>query len=231
MHVLTQCTFFNCIKGGNVSFDAKEEDEVKVIVAHCIKGRIEGDGPSFAIPSLGDNAAVTIVCKPDQGFIRLRGLEGQFAVHVADEDNQTRTINMEKDSVVKIVRTQSDVDPNLLIVSVLELDYNGELVTAASFSTEIEELALLDADPGAAPEVAPRDTEKDTDEEKENQGKKVAPFPTLPSTSSTSSSSTTTTTIMPDDVLNAVIPLPVTATRSRPTTTTTKPPVTPPGNT
>lgn len=179
MEILTQCCFFNCAEGGNSSFDAKEEGETRVVIAKCISGMIEGDGPSFSLPRLGDNAAVTIACSPDQGFIRLRGLEGEFEVKVDDEDGGARAIVMGKDSVIKIVRSQSEVDPNVLIISILELDSEGELISASSFSTEMEDLDLLVGEPDEAPEAAPQD---------------VDPFPALPTTSSTSSSSTTTTT-------------------------------------
>ena len=219
MEILTQCSFFNFLKGGSASFDAKEEAELKVVVAHCVKGEIEGDGPSFAISILSDNSAVTIACSPDQGFIRLRGLEGNFDVQVDDEDGQTRVINMQKNSVVSIHRRQSEVVPNILIVTILEADSEGNLLDASSFSTEVEDLSLLTAEPAEAPEAAP-------------EAKIIEPFPPLPSTSSTSSSSTTTTTIMPTtDQVTPIAPPITTTTPSRPATTTTKPPVTPPGNT
>ena len=215
MEVLTQCCFFNCAKGGNSSFDAKDEGEVKVVVAKCISGEIEGDGPSFSLPLLSDNAAVTIVCSPDQGFIRLRGLEGEFEVEVDDEDGRARLIDIKKDSVVKIVRSQSEVDPNVLIVSILELDSEGELISASSFSTEMEDLDLLVDEPGDEPKA---------------QSEAAEPFPGLPTTSSTSSSSTTTTTGTGSDVTTP-IPAPVTTTPSRRSTTTTKEGATPTGAT
>ena len=215
MEVLTQCCFFNCAEGGSTSFDAKEEGEVKVVVAKCFSGAIEGDGPNFSLPRLGDNAAVTIVCSADQGFIRLRGLEGEFEVEVDDEDGGARAITITKDSVVKIVRSQSEVDPNVLIVSILELDNEGELISASSFSTEVEDLDLLVGEPDEVPEAEPQAEE---------------PFPALPTTSSTSSSSTTTTTVEGSDVVTPV-PAPVTTTPSRRSTTTTKDDVTPVGAT
>ena len=132
--VFTRCCSIVALKGGSSSVDAKAEGELKVTVIKVNKGELEASGPSYDIALLTDNDAITIACSNDRTFVRLRDLNGNYGIEIDDEDGGKRLVEMEKDAVIKILRKPSDVDSNIMIVTVLEIDRDGNIVSATTFS-------------------------------------------------------------------------------------------------
>ena len=67
------------------SFDAKAEGDLKVTVIKVITGELEASGPSYDIPLLTDNNAVSISCSGDRSFVRIRDLAGKYGIEIDDE--------------------------------------------------------------------------------------------------------------------------------------------------
>ena len=208
LEILTRCCSIVALKGGSSSVDAKAEGDLKVTVIKVTKGELEASGPSYNIPLLTDNNAVTVSCSDDRSFVRIRDLEGDYGIEIDDEDGATRLVEMEKDSVIKILRKPSDVDSNVLIVTILEINSDGEIVSATTFSTASDGDGPIDPPPPPPGTAPPEDT-------------LGGPGPTIGSTTSSSSTSTTSST-----AIGGPIPPPPPATRPRPRR---RPPTTPPG--
>jgi len=206
--VLTRCTAANILKGGASSVDARTEADLRVVVIVIQKGEIEASGPQFEIPLLADKSAVTIACAEDLSFIRLRDIQGEYDVQVDEADGKTRLVEMVKDSVIKILRKTSEVDANILIVTVLEVHDGRVADDILTYSTELVNEGMLALAVPVGDEPPPK-----------GLGDPFEP------SSSSSSSSSSSTVVGPDAVPPPPTPTPPPPRRRRP------PPVTPTGST
>jgi hypothetical protein len=204
--ILTRYCSIVALTGGSSSVDAKSEGDLKVTVVKVIKGELEASGPSYDIPLLNDNNAITISCSDDRSFIRLRDLNGNYGIEVDDEDGMKRLVEMEKDSVIKILRKRSDVDSNVIIVTILEINSDGDIVTASTFSVTDDDSDRFAGFKPTPPPSSPGEEPKVG----------APPSITIVTTTSSSSTSTTSTTATGVDATPRPRPQP-------------RPPVTPPG--
>lgn len=182
VQVVTRCVAVNVQMAGKSSVEATREADLFVVVINCLSGQLDATGPDFVIPLLKENDGITIACSKDRGFIRLRCLTGKFGVQIADSDGNDRIAEMVPDSVIKILRKKSDTEPSEWIVTILEVDKEGNVINATT-TTEPGDSALppLLDDETTPPEDAVEPAKSD-------------PEATFPSTSSSTTTSTSTTT-------------------------------------
>lgn len=220
--IVTRCVRIRQTQGGGASIETTTEADLRVVVITCKGGQLESSGPDFLIPVMKENDSVTIACSQDGGFLRIRSITGKFALQIKDSSGNPRTLEMVEDSVVKILRKVSDADPNIMIVTILEVGADGNVIQADTYeepaSTKYKRLLNSDEPAlGGTKPPAPGSTQPLT----------TATFPT---TTSSTSTSTTTTTSKPGDLIPTTT-RPTTTTRPEPPPATTRPPITPSGRT
>ncbi|MFC1452290.1 FecR domain-containing protein [Verrucomicrobiota bacterium] len=134
--VVTLCANISCLSGGWYTLDGKDEGELRVVVIACLAGELGVQGPQYEIPVLGEGDWVSISASRDKGFIRVRGLKGEFTLTVRDEEGNPVMIDMEPESVVKILQKRSATD-QVLIVTLLHIA-GGEVMRAITYSTALD---------------------------------------------------------------------------------------------
>ena len=203
LDVVTRCASVELLAGGNTSVDVKSEADLRVAVVTCAGAELGITGPSYEIPLLKEDDAITVACSDDRGFIRIRDIEGNYDIQVQDHDGGIRMIQMVKDSVVKILRKPSDADESIMIVTFLVIGPDGEIVDAQSVTEERE----YEPDEPGTTSLPPETT---------------GGGPTFPPTTSSTTTTTTTTTIPTGDTTTTTVSTSTTTTRRRTTTTTKK---------
>ncbi len=186
LRVITRCVAVNARLGGIYAVEATTEADLRVVTITCASGELDADGPDFKIPLLKDNDGITIACARDRSFIRLRCISGKFGVQIKDSNGAERIAEMITDSVIKILRKKSDTDGSTWIVTVLEVDPEGNVLVADTY-------------PSTEPEGG-GSGDDDGDEPIDEPGETPQGGGTFPTTTSSTTTSTTTTTVPPGDI-------------------------------
>lgn len=210
LHVAIRCVVINFQTGGSASIEAATEADLKVTTIACKGSQLELRGPGFVLPVLKDSDSLSVACSDDLSFIRLRNLDGTYTVQLRDSTDAERLAEMQKDSVIKIMRKVSETDASIMIITVLDVGPDGNVIQADTYEEPAATApGTLNSDdpipgseiPGAKPDEAPAGT--------------------FPTTTSSTTTSTTTTTVPPGDTIP-----PTTTTVTPPTTTRPPPPPT-----
>lgn len=81
---------------------SRREQDLRVVVVRVLAGIVRVYGENFQIAELGAEEWVSLLAPPDQSFLRLKNLQGNYDVTVKDEDGNDKQIPTEPESVLKI---------------------------------------------------------------------------------------------------------------------------------
>ncbi len=120
-------------RGSRYRVAARYDDDLHIVIVRVLEGVIRVLGENFEISELGEEQWVSILSPPDESFLRLKNMRGEYEITVIDEDHSPRIIATEEGSVVKIWQR--------LVVE------TGERVVTAVFSDpdgrEIETIGVI----------------------------------------------------------------------------------------
>jgi hypothetical protein len=140
--------------GTNYRVAVRDEQNLKIVVIRVLAGVVRVLGENFQIAELQEDEWVSLLSPPDDSFMRLKTLRGDFEVTVKDQDKSDRSVPTEKDSVVKIWQR---IVPGTgeRVISAVFSDPEGELVETITVTFDPNDYAdfvqaLMDDD-GALP--------------------------------------------------------------------------------
>jgi len=125
----TPCAVMTCLKGGKYIVEARNVDDLFVIVVTCENGELKIAGSQFEIPLLKKGEVVSISCSADKGFVRIRDVAGKYDLIIKDNDAAPKVVAMEPDMVVKILQRRAQSGETIVSALIEKPDGQMDSVT------------------------------------------------------------------------------------------------------
>lgn len=81
---------------------SRYEQDLQIVVIRVLAGLVRVIGENFEVAELGTDDWLSLLSPPDESFLRLKNMRGQFDITVKDEDLSSKQLPTEEGSVLKI---------------------------------------------------------------------------------------------------------------------------------
>ncbi len=115
------------------------EDQLRVILIRVIDGEIRVTGLFYSIGSLKAGQHLSLVTPPDNAFLRIKNLKGEYAVNLRQGDTGEKTITTKEGFVMKVWMKEIP-ETGDIVVSVSITDPDGKLVETVNATFTKEEM-------------------------------------------------------------------------------------------
>ena len=132
----TPCATMTCLKGGKYIVEARNVDDLFVVVVSCENGELKIAGAQFEIPLLKKGEVVSISCSADKGFVRIRDVAGKYDLIIKDNEASPKVVAMEADMVVKILQRRAQSGETIVSALIEKPDGQMDSVTYSKPSGE-----------------------------------------------------------------------------------------------
>ena len=114
---------------------------LNLVVIRILEGTISVFGPNFEIPLMKEKETLSVNCTLNGDFTRLKPIKGSLETNLTDPDGNRKVISMHKQSSVKLWRTRSVVEDNL-VIAIAIVDPTGKILETYAYTEETEESAM-----------------------------------------------------------------------------------------
>jgi hypothetical protein len=114
---------------------SKVEEELRIVIVRVIEGIINMLGEDFSIVELDKDDWISLLSPPDESFLRLKTMKGEFEVKIKDETQQDKQVPTEEGTVLKIWQKKVP-GTNQRVVTAVLTGPDGQLIETITVTYE-----------------------------------------------------------------------------------------------